>query len=198
MKTKFLRASSSIVGLLAVLALSASASASHKSWFLRNPGTSCQSSTSMVNNPLTYSQGAIYNYGSATSYVTCPMTLAGRFAGTNPIGVNFVMAEWASAIWGKVYVEDNSSTANVSCTAWVRSSSGGTYLSASKTSSGTGAQTLSLNAYSAGAGQYTWSGSLGTGVFTIRSLGYSCTLPGYSLVSGYDAKICQNYTNCTP
>lgn len=175
--------------LLAVLSISPSASATHKTWELRESGTSCVG-TAPSSTPLRYTGGAVLNTANFSASVVCPVTLAGKFANTaGGLPGPFPVAEWAAAGYGQVYVFDGSSSAGVSCGANVRTATGSTYFSRNVASStgGTGATQLDIYGPTGGG----WGGTLGFGGMSIRAFGYRCVVPTGSMIYGYRVNLCQ-------
>jgi hypothetical protein len=182
-----------IVSAGSVLALalsSAPAGATHKSWYLRNGGASCQSNTAQRPG-LIVSDGAIVQQGEGAGSVVCPVTLAGRFASSS--GPAFPMAEWAIANYSTMYVIDGAPSDDFSCSASAISVSGGGYWGRSVSSSGVGTATLELYDLPT----RSWGGTLGSGNITVRGLGVRCWLPANSEILGYRVNICQYNTNCS-
>jgi len=176
--------------LCSALALASTAHATHKTWELRESGTSCVGG-SPATPGLNYSSGSVLNFGAASATVMCPVTLAGKFANTATSGAPgaFPMAEWAAAGFGRVFVYDGSPNGSVSCGANVRTATGSTYYSrsVSTSSSGMGASTLDVYGPTGGS----WGGTLGVGGMSIRAFGYRCVLPPVSQIYGYRVNICQ-------
>lgn len=165
-----------------------SANATHKTWELRESGTSCIGSAPST-SPLYYAGGSVTNYAGFSTTVICPVTLAGKFANTAGPSGPFPVAEWAAAGYGRVSVYDGSSSASVSCGANVRTATGSTYYSrnVATSSSGTGNTTLDIYGPTGGS----WGGTLGVGGMSIRAFGYRCVLPPSSQIYGYRVNICQ-------
>jgi len=175
--------------LLTVLMFAFDAHATHKTWELRESGTSCLG-TSPATTWLTYTDGALLNATSFTKTVVCPVTLAGKFANTaSGAPGTFPIADWAAAGYGRVYVYDGSTSAGASCGANVRTATGSTYYSRNVASSTSGTGVSNLDVYGKSGGS--WGGTLGVGAMSIRAFGYRCTLPTQSLIYGYRVNICQ-------
>lgn len=176
--------------LLANVVIGQSANATHKTWELRESGTSCLGNAPATTS-LVYAGGSVLNMSTITTTVVCPVTLAGKFANVATSGIPgaYPRAEWAAAGFGQVYVYDGSSSASVTCGANVRTASGSTYYSrnVSTSSSGTGASTIDVYGPTGGS----WGGTLGVGGMSVRAFGYRCTVPGGSMIYGYRVNICQ-------
>src|SRR6185503_20303918 len=109
-----------------------------KTWELRDPGMNCISTTSQFSSQLEYVDGALINNGSALRTVSCPVTLAGKFAASAGNVGPFPVAQWAAAGWGNIWVFDGSTTGDISCVFHAQSSTGSSFFSRSVSSSATG------------------------------------------------------------
>jgi hypothetical protein len=188
-------------GLIALTVLvSGNAFATHKNWFLADAGSSCHLLYSGAPGAVRYIDGAIVNTTSTAIGVTCPYTLAGRFASQPgppdfPSYANFPMATWAAADSDRpstIRGYDGSATDDFSCTTWALTSTGSTYSGAARTRVATN-NNVQIDMNIAG----TWGGLLGTGAsITLRALGHSCLLPGNSSIYGYELRLCQRDSNC--
>lgn len=173
---------------------SAVAHASHKSWYLVDPGANCHATLSGDAQFVVYSDGALTNNASYRVPVSCPITLAGRFASQN----QFPMARWASSRTSTVYGFDASTSFDFTCKVWVTSTTGSTYYGNDVTlakSTPSNVQ-ISLSVYTGTAG-YTWGGTVGNGgTLSVRSMGYSCYVPPGSSIYAYSENICQKDSSC--
>ena len=179
---------SAALGCLALLGFSSDAWATHKAWLLIDSGTSCQPSLSGPD--VVYSYGAIRNNGTSTKGVECPVTLAGRYGASTSVVGFFPMTQSMRARSGRVHVYDGNSSQNVSCFAYTLASNGASYYSSSVSSSGLGGQSLIIHNDPQGA-PGTWGNTMANIDVAIRALGYHCSLPTETFVSGYDVNLCQ-------
>ena len=180
---------SGLVATTAALLLSAyagTASATHKSWVLRELGSSC-----FISSPQPHAKGN----GSFTMYkdtgwdMVCPVTLSGMFASTGQL--SFQIPQWAAALDGVVYVYNASAQSTVRCSATVIAWNDSIYWSGEVASVGQGYKSVTVNSNASD-----WGGSLGSGSVSIESLQYKCIVPKNSTVLGHSTRICQRDANC--
>jgi len=182
----------------AALLAAGTASATHKSWYLTDPGANCRANLSGSASWFVFNDGAITNNTSSGNSVTCPITLAGRFQSqpgpsTFPSYASFSLARWAAADHGTLWGFDASSSDNFSCRAWVFGSTGSSYygdtFAPAAVNSGVTIEFIPPGG--------TWAGIIGDGsAITARAMGYECWLPPGSSIYGYRVNICQRDSGC--
>ena len=181
-------------GLVAFALLTAwafPAHATHKSWVIRDIGSTCFPDHTQFG----YNWNGRYNNTtSPRGTAICPVSVTGMSASDSPA---FPIPVWAAAREGKVFVYDNSTTEQLSCSASAMTNTGSVYwsITAYAPLATTGYRTVMLNSNSTD-----WGSTLGTGVFaptvTLRMLQYYCTLPNGSQILGHETSICQRSANC--
>ncbi len=182
------------LSLLSSLLVADAASATHHAWQLYDQGSACASYDGNANVP----RVGVVVAAPTGAWVSCPVNLSGQFNGV-VTGTNSqaIYAHATVPVSGaEVDVSDLSTAGSVTCLAYGTSETGAYYYSRSKSTdyAGTGTSTLQI----APAGQQ-WGGTLGAGTdnVAIRSLIYTCWLPGnYSYVIAYRTSVCVNNSTC--
>ncbi len=185
---------------LAFSAAPSSASATHKSWLLKSPGTGC-----VFNSPNSSEEhaAASWNYSTSSRFITCPVAIAGRWGNSDvtPNVVGYNDPGWARAMSANIYVLNGKPGTGLSCTLRARLGTGSQqdflFFSRTVTTTVGGESTLAL------AKSSSWGpGTLETNeALPVRSMDFECNIPGVgssgpSGVFAHKVRLCQHKVNC--
>ena len=95
---------------LGVLAVAATAEASHKNWQLKNSGSQCFFTSYSASEPPSGSM-RIENMTSSARYAVCPVNLAGRWGSL--AGPVVSVPRWAAAMSAKAIIANNNTNGSV-------------------------------------------------------------------------------------
>lgn len=180
---------------LGLLGIAGPASATHKSWQLKNSGSQCFFTSYSTSAPPAGAMN-IANETSSARYAVCPVTLAGRW-GSSANAVTSVPL-WAVTMSAKAMVVNNNTNGSVfDCYVRARLSTESIYYSSSATTTTVGAKFLTV------AANNQWGGTLEAAQSNaLRSMDFDCRIPGVpvngspSYIDAYQVKICQNSAIC--
>jgi hypothetical protein len=177
-----------IAGFLLATAAASNASAHHEVWILRDPGVQCAFATPLGDGSDHYYDG-LYNWGSYSRWMSCPVSLSARWASSSPV--------YPSRVWGRasaaaIYVYNAQDGAVFSCQAQARVASGGLRWSRAVATATAGDQRLMPNFAS------DWGGSLEASKDEkLSSLEFSCQVPpNGSGVYGHKVRMCIRNAGC--
>jgi hypothetical protein len=188
-----------VVTAMILVSVSGRAQATHKNWYMKDPGISCRFEAQTRSADAGGSGwGELGNFGGSGRWAICPVTLAGRWGSSGAGGYGFPVDKprWGNAMYADVYIQHWSPSGTTSCQAIARMSDQQTYFSRVVDSQGAvqGAQRLAITSAVNSWGPNT---TLELNKLkTLKSLDYECFLNAGDRIEGYKAQICQNFQFC--
>jgi len=166
-----------------------SASAHHEAWVLRDSGTQCAFEAPSSNTDEDNYYLGLFNGASYERWMSCPVSLAARWASSAPV---YSAGLWARASAAVVYVANNQSGQQLACQAEVKLASGALRFSRTVSTTAGGDQRLTPNS------DRNWGGDLEAYKGdTVRGMVFSCLVPpNYSGVYGYKVRMCIRNAEC--